>query len=45
MEGGEMCVRVVAWGSPAEQRRMLVMDMFDIVLTSSLWIAQHKPTY
>lgn len=44
MEGGEMCVRVAAWGSPTELQRTLLIDMFDIALTSGLWIAQHKPT-
>lgn len=38
---GEICVTAAAWGSPTEQRGMLLMDMSDIVLTSSLWIVQH----
>lgn len=38
---GEICVTAAAWGSPTEQQGMLLMDMSDIVLTSSLWIVQH----
>lgn len=42
---GEICVTAAAWGSPTEQRGMLLMDMSDIVLTSSLWILQQTHTH
>lgn len=42
---GEICVTAAAWGSPTEQRGMLLMDMSDIVLTSSLWIVQQTHTH
>lgn len=38
---GEICVTAAAWGSHKVQQGMLLMDMSDIVLTSSLWTHIH----
>lgn len=42
---GEICTTAVPWGSPTEQKGMLLMDMSDIVLTSSLWIVQYTQNH